>query len=65
MCHVSQLYIFFFRQSGEAYRWRVCYQRGLPCPVFLIIELTDKSFNYVDPIFINIVSQATIEIGRV
>ena len=24
-----------FGQSGEAYRWRVCYQRGLPCLVFL------------------------------
>ena len=25
---------FFFRQSGEAYPWRVCYQRGLPRLVF-------------------------------
>ena len=32
-CQVSQviiILIFFFGQSGEAYRWRVCYQRGLP-----------------------------------
>ena len=34
-CHVSRVtchifFSFFFRQSGEAYRWRVCYQRGLP-----------------------------------
>ena len=28
-CH-QYLYIFFFLQSGEASRWRVCYQRGLP-----------------------------------
>ena len=21
---------FFFQQTGEVYRWRVCYQRGLP-----------------------------------
>ena len=30
-CHVSHVIFFclFFGQSGEAYRWRVCYQRGL------------------------------------
>ena len=27
-CHMS--HFFFFGQSGEAYWWRVCYQRGLP-----------------------------------
>ena len=39
MCHVSRVtcHIFFFWQSGEAYRWRVCYQRGLPCLVWLSI----------------------------
>ena len=35
MCHMSQLFnliffFFFLGQSGEAYQWRVCYQRGLP-----------------------------------
>ena len=31
-CHVSHVVFFlvFFGQSGEAYWWRVCYQRGLP-----------------------------------
>ena len=35
-CHLSRVkccvsnVTFFFWQSGEAYRWRVCYQRGLP-----------------------------------
>ena len=31
-CHMSRfIYLFFFfRKIGEAYRWRVCYQRGLP-----------------------------------
>ena len=30
-CHMSHfLFIFFSGKSGEAYRWRVCYQRGLP-----------------------------------
>ena len=29
-CHVSHVTFFFYGQSGEAYRWRVCYQRGLP-----------------------------------
>ena len=31
MCHMSHiLFLIFFGQSGEAYWWRVCYQRGLP-----------------------------------
>ena len=32
-CHVSVFFFFFFfffGKSGEDYRWRVCYQRGLP-----------------------------------
>ena len=36
-CHVSHVtyqLLFFFGQSGEARRWRVCYQRGLPRLVF-------------------------------
>ena len=37
-CHVSHVtflfYFLFFGQSGEAYRWRVCYQRGLPSLVY-------------------------------
>ena len=46
MCHMSHvtchLFIYlFFGQTGEAYRWRVCYQRGLPRLVFL-----DDTFNY-------------------
>ena len=28
-CHMSHVN-FFFLQSGEAYCWRVCFQRGLP-----------------------------------
>ena len=39
-CHMScvmcQIFIlFFFLQSGEASQGRVCYQRGLPRPVFM------------------------------
>ena len=37
-CHMSRVTFFFiiiFWQSGEAYRWRVCYQPGLPRLVFL------------------------------
>ena len=30
MCHAWHFFFFFFRQSGGASRWRVCYQRGLP-----------------------------------
>ena len=41
-CHMSQFkffyLIFFFGQSGEAQRWRVCYQRGLPRLVFQLIS---------------------------
>ena len=40
-CHVSHVilfFFFFFRQSGEAYRWRVCYQRGLPRLVFKLLK---------------------------
>ena len=44
MCHMSQVtchmsffyFYFFFGQSGEAYWWRVCYQRGLPRLVLFI-----------------------------
>ena len=28
---------FFFGQSGEAYRWRVCYQWGLPRLVYVLL----------------------------
>ena len=39
-CHVSHVFIFLFLiflgQSGEAYPWRVCYQRGLPRLVYFI-----------------------------
>ena len=45
-CHMSQFfflfYLFiylFFGQSGEASRWRVCYQRGLPRLVFSNMDL--------------------------
>ena len=31
MCHMNFFFnFFFFLRSGEATRWRVCYQRGLP-----------------------------------
>ena len=36
-CHMSRVMChFFFSQSGEAYWWRVCYQRGLPRLVYFI-----------------------------
>ena len=39
-CQVSHviffILLFFFLQSGEASRWRVCYQRGLPRLVFIV-----------------------------
>ena len=40
MCHMSRVtFFFFFGQSGEAYLWRVCYQRGLPRLVFRKVPL--------------------------
>ena len=48
MCHVSHvtchmsnviIIIFFFGQSGEAYWWSVCYQRGLPRLVLVFSNL--------------------------
>ena len=33
-CHMSHFFSSFFWQCGEAYRWRVCYQWGLPRLVF-------------------------------
>ena len=32
-------WIFPIGQSGEASRWRVCYERGIPCLFFLVILL--------------------------
>ena len=57
-CHMSQFFsplffllfsfLSFFGQSGEAYRWRVYYQRGLPRLVFLrfIVNRAVKSGFY-------------------
>ena len=43
-CHVSHvtchMYFFFFGQSGEAYRWRVCYQWSLPRLVLTKVAFT-------------------------
>ena len=46
-CHMS-LFSFSFGQSGEAYWWRVCYQRGLPRLVFIIKATTNAmSFGHL------------------
>ena len=40
LCHMSHVIFFspfFFGQSGEAIRWRVCYERGLPCLLFVVV----------------------------
>ena len=55
MCHVSHVrchmylffFFFFFGQSGGAIRWRVCYQRGLPCLVFQTVGIIAER-RYVD-----------------
>ena len=49
-CHMSCLFfyfIYFFRQSGEASRWRVCYQRGLTpssLDIFIICPYLKRIF---------------------
>ena len=61
-CHMSRVtchffFSFLFWQSGEAYRWRVCYQRGQPrlvllvnwnwyvCPGFWMCSFTESTKN--------------------
>ena len=47
MCHMSHVTIFsssFFGQRGEAYRWRVCYQRGLPRLVFYSFDIEEHYY---------------------
>ena len=41
-CHMSHVTLFFFGQSGEAYCWRVCYQRGLPRLVLDKVQYSDN-----------------------
>ena len=43
-CHIY-IFFFFFEQSGEAYRWKVFYKRGLPRLVYLFFKsLLQKIF---------------------
>ena len=50
MCHLS--HVMFFLQIGRASRWRVCYQRSLPClvsvsyPCMLLPPLSPASCNH-------------------
>ena len=44
-CHVSHVTIFW--TSGEAYRWIVCYQRGLPCLVSLLMRFFGQFENHL------------------
>ena len=45
----------FFGQRGEAYRWRVCYQLGLPCFFFIYksLDRTIKSWYLFSSIVTN------------
>ena len=47
MCHITlyiyiYIYIYFFLQNGEDSRWRVWYQQGPPCQIFIITPLIEK-----------------------
>ena len=47
-CHISHLFFFiFFLQSGEAYRWRVCYKRGLPHLVFRVVTEIEEKCSFI------------------
>ena len=60
-CHVS-LFFFFFGLSGEAYRWRVCYQRGLPRLVSCITQNLVVSVLYYNlPFFSNVETQVVMD----
>ena len=57
MCHVSHVTFFFFffsGRSGEAYRWRVCYQRGLPRLVIHFIGLYSLLLWIFAPVFFSL-----------
>ena len=43
-CHIIFIlfYFYFFLQSGEAYQWRVGYQRGLPRLVLFYFNISKK-----------------------
>jgi hypothetical protein len=58
LCHKAHvtIYLFiylFFGKSGVAYRWRVCYQRGLPRLVFgyFCIGPTIRILQYITYLF--------------
>ena len=38
-CHMLFFFSLFFWTNGEAYRWNVCYQRGLPHLVYAIKDI--------------------------
>ena len=55
LCHVSRVtchmsnFFSFFGQGGEAYRWRVGYQRGLPCLVVSRTEVSAGQIIVINP----------------
>ena len=74
MWHMS-LFSLLFRQSGEAYRWRVCCQWGLPhlvfnplgrfCPrVVMSVCLSAPSDQFPELSLVHVRSALTIELKR-
>ena len=43
-CHMPFFFLFFSGQSGEAYWWRVCYQRGLRRLVYADTDIFSAIF---------------------
>ena len=78
-CHMScgtcHFFLYFFRQSGPAYWWRVCCQWGLPhlvfdplgqfCPrVVMSVRLSAPSDQFPELSLVHVRSALTIELKR-
>ena len=62
-CHVSHFtifFLFFFGQSGEAFRSRVCYQRGLPRLVYRNVLKSPRGQEQLDYGFTHLSIEATL-----
>ena len=65
MCHMSQFFFGGGGQSGEAYRWRVCYQRVLSRLLHRPIFVNICHFPPLSPYLLqNIIDTKDVELYR-